>query len=87
MTKKSEIAALKKRVAELERATKPLEPKPFVPAPYQRYDPTANMRMPDSALRAMVEAVPDRLMRDVIRDNRAPSGPTSAIPKSSEGKS
>jgi hypothetical protein len=45
-----EIAALKARVEELERANKP--PKPFVPEPYQRYDPTAGMSMPRSALEA-----------------------------------
>ena len=45
-----EIAALKARVEELERANKP--PKSFVPEPYQRYDPTAGMSMPRSALEA-----------------------------------
>jgi hypothetical protein len=35
----AEIAALKARVAELERANKP--PEPFKPQPYQQYDPTA----------------------------------------------
>ena len=68
-----EIAALKARVAELERAAAP--PKPFVPEPYQRYDPTAGMCMPPSALRAMVAAEPSNFMRDVVRDNRAPSTP------------
>ena len=56
-------------------------PEPFKPAPYQRYDPTAGMRMPDSALRAMVAAVPDNVMRDVVRDNRAPTTPAT-IPSS-----
>ena len=56
-------------------------PGPFKPAPYQRYDPTAGMRMPDSALRAMVAAVPDNIMRDVVRDNRAPTTPAT-IPSS-----
>jgi hypothetical protein len=32
----------------------------------------------------MVEAVPDRLMRDIVRDNRAPTGPTGAIPTSQQ---
>jgi hypothetical protein len=76
MTKKDdELAKLKARVEELERAAAP--PKPFVPEPYQRYDPTAGMCMPPSALAAMVAAVPDRVMRDIVRDNRnAPTGPT-----------
>ena len=41
--------------------------------------------MPPSALRAMVEAVPDRMLRDIVRDNRnAPTGPTGAIPRSQQ---
>jgi hypothetical protein len=69
-----ELAALKARVEELERAAKP--PEPFKPEPYQRYDPTAGMCMPPSALAAMVAAVPDRLIKEIVRDNQAPRGPT-----------
>jgi len=86
MTAKEELAELKARVAELEAKAKPPEPaKPFVPEPYQRYDPTAGMSMPPSALRAMVAAVPD--MREVaLRDARAPTGPSSqgAIPSAQQ---
>jgi hypothetical protein len=89
MTKKDdELAALRKRIEELEAKTKPPEPeKPFVPQPYQRYDPTAGMCMPPSALRAMVAAEPRNFMRDVVRDNRAPSTPTGAIPRSQQASS
>jgi hypothetical protein len=81
MTDKDEIAALKARVEELERANKP--PKPFVPEPYQRYDPTEGMRMPPSALAAMVAAVPDHVIREIaMRDNRAPTGRPGMIPSS-----
>jgi hypothetical protein len=39
--------------------------------------------MPDSALRAMVAAVPDRLMRDIVKDHvGAPTGPTTMNPSS-----
>ena len=69
-----ELAALKARVEELERAAKP--PEPFKPEPYQRYDPTAGMCMPPSALAAIVAAVPDRLIKEIVRDNQAPRGPT-----------
>ena len=80
MTKQTdEIAALKARVAVLERAGKP--PEPFKPEPYQRYDPTAGMCMPPSALAAMVAAVPDHMLREIaMRDNRAPTGRPGMIP-------
>ena len=79
---KDELAELKARVAELERAAKPAEP--FVPEPYQRYDPTARMSMPRSALQEMVNAVPDDVMRGVLRDNRAPQGRPGVIPSSTQ---
>src|SRR6516164_9174843 len=83
MTKQTdEIAALRKRIEELEAKAKPPEPpKPFVPRPYERYDPTAGMSMPPSALAAMVAAEPRNFMRDVVRDNRAPTTP-AMIPSS-----
>jgi hypothetical protein len=78
-TKKDEIAALR---AELDALKAKVDPpkSDFVPAPYQRYDPTANMCMPPSALAAMVAAEPKGFMQDVVRDNRGPSAPSSMIP-------
>src|SRR5262249_13372855 len=76
-----EMAALLARVAELERAAKP--PEPFKPEPYQRYDPTANMCMPRSALQAMVAAEPRGFMSGVVHDNRAPTGRPGMIPSAS----
>jgi hypothetical protein len=70
MTDKDEINALKARVAELERAAKP--PEPFTPEPWQRFDPTAGMSMPPSALRAMADAVPDSVMRDIVAHGTIP---------------
>jgi hypothetical protein len=32
----------------------------------------------------MVAAVPDHVIRDIVRDNRAPTGPTGAIPTSQQ---
>jgi len=69
-----ELAALKARVEELERANKPS--KPFVPEPYQKYDPTANFTLPPSVVREMAAAVPDRLVKDIVRDNQGPLSPT-----------
>jgi len=83
MTAKEELAALKREVEELKAKLAP--PKPFVSEPYQRYDPTAGMCMPPSALAAMVAATPANFMRDVVRDNRAPSTPTGTIPRSTGG--
>jgi hypothetical protein len=79
-----ELAELRARVAELERANKP--PKPFKEEPWQRYDPTANMTMPLNALRAMVDAVPDSMVRGIVRDNQGPTGPSSAgiVPSSQQ---
>ena len=87
MTKQTdELAALRKRIEELEARTKPPEPsKPFVPQPYQRYDPTEGMCMPPSALRAMVAAEPRGFMAGVVHDNRAPGTPTGTIPRSTGG--
>jgi len=79
-----EIAALRKEVEEIKAKLSP--PKPFVSEPYQRYDPTARMCMPPSALAAMVNAEPKGFMAGVVRDNRgAPTGPTGAIPRSTGG--
>src|SRR5215471_8642423 len=81
MTKKDdELAALKARVEELERANKP--PEPFKPEPYEPIDWTARMSMPPSALREMVNAIPDSMIRDIaMRDNHAPTGRPGMIPQ------
>jgi hypothetical protein len=58
----SEIDVLKARLAELERAMRPPAP---LDVKVQRYDPTARMTMPPSALREMVNGVPDSVVRDL----------------------
>jgi hypothetical protein len=84
MTKKDdELAKLKARVEELERAAKP--PEPFKPQPHQQYDPTAGMSMPLSTMLEMARAVPDHVLRDIaMRDNRAPTGRPGMIPTSQQ---
>jgi hypothetical protein len=83
---KDDIAALRKRIEELEAKAKPPEaPKPFTPAPYQRYDPTEGMCMPPSALRAMIAAEPRGFMAGVIHDNRAPNSPGMTPTSQSSG--
>jgi hypothetical protein len=79
MSDQEELAELKARVAELEAKMAP--PKPFVPEPFQRYDPTANFSMPKSVLEAMVAAVPDSVVKGIVAEQRTPStaqGPSAA---------
>jgi hypothetical protein len=82
MTTKDEIAALKARVEELERAAKPKPaPEPFKPQPHEPIDWTARMSMPPALMAAMVAAEPRGFMQGVVRDNRAPTGPAGMIPR------
>ena len=85
MTAKDELAKLKREVEELKTKLSAPKSEPFVPEPYQRFDPTAGMSMPPSALAAMVADVPDHMVRDIaMRDGCAPTGPSAqgAIPSS-----
>ena len=68
---KARNAELEDRIAKLEEAAKP--PEPFVPGPRFQFDPTANASMPASALKAMVNAVPDALMRELRSDAMKPN--------------
>jgi hypothetical protein len=90
MTDKEEIAALRREVDALKTALSGKEDKPepkkeFVPQPYEPIDWTARMTMPPSALRAMVAAEPKGFMSGVVRDNRAPTSP-STIPSSQQSR-
>jgi len=62
---------LKDLQAKLEKATKP--PEPFVPMPSFHFDPTAGMSMPPSALREMVNAIPESVMRSIVNDAFRPN--------------
>ena len=72
---------MRARVDELERAAKP--PKPFV-SDWAPIDFTAGMSMPRSTLIEMQNAIPDRTVKEIVRDNHAPTGPTGMAPSSSQ---
>src|SRR5262245_28666531 len=74
-----ELEELKQRVAELEKAAKP--PEPFVPGPRYQFDPTEGMSMPASAMREMMKAVPDAVMRAISDDARRPNPVTGGAPQ------
>jgi hypothetical protein len=73
---KARNAELEDRIAKLEEAAKP--PEPFVPMPRIQFDPTEGASMPPSALREMMKAVPDALMRELRADARRPNPVTEA---------
>jgi hypothetical protein len=67
---KAENDALKDRLAKLEEQVNPPPRKQSYSAPY---DYTAGATMPASALRAMINAVPDALMNELRGDARRPN--------------
>jgi len=87
MTAKDELAKLKAEVEELKTKLAPPKSEPFVPKPFERYDPTAGMCMPRSAMEAMVAAEPRGFMAGVVHDNRAPTGRPGMIPSSQQSTS
>jgi hypothetical protein len=64
----AELATLKARVEELERRGQPSAPIKSSPAPLR--DLTAGASMPLSALKAMTDAVPDHLVRQIANSDR-----------------
>ena len=85
MTTADDMAALKARVAELERANKP--PEPFKPDPdWRPINPIDRVGMDPSVMRDLADAVPDHISRGIYQDSRAPKGPSSAgaIPSSQQ---
>jgi hypothetical protein len=89
-----EIAALRKRIEELEAKAKPPEKKSeFVPMSdaewidrmHQMREGRMAMATPPSVLRDLAAAEPKGFMSGVLRDNRnAPTSPTGMIPRSEQ---
>jgi hypothetical protein len=80
------VQALEKRLAEALTRLDPPKPKPFKSEPYERYDPTAGATMPPSAQKAMLDAMPDWLMRCIREEDRAPKASPSLAGVSAGGE-
>jgi hypothetical protein len=70
MSDNKELDDLKAQVKELKDQ---LNPPPRQPSTHPRYDPTEGMSMPRSAMKAMIDAVPDALMASLRDDARKPN--------------
>jgi hypothetical protein len=73
-----ELEKLRKEVNELRQK---IDPPPKPPSTWQPRDYTQGMSMPPSAMQAMLDAVPDRLMRDLRGDAMRPNAVTGAAPQ------
>jgi hypothetical protein len=67
---KAQNAELSDRIAKLEAAAKPPKPVEWV---HQPPDYTAGMSMSRSAMQAMIDAVPESVMRGIREDARKPN--------------
>jgi hypothetical protein len=78
------VAASEARVAQLERDAKP--PEPFKSNYVPPINPIDRVSMPASAMRDMVRAVPDGIVRDLVKGGRggAPVSIIAAPPASAE---
>jgi hypothetical protein len=84
--KDDELAALKARIEELERTSKP--PAPFTDPDWQPpINPIDRLSMPRSTMREMASAIPDAMVREIaMKDHRAPTGPSGqgVVPSSQQ---
>ena len=64
-----------------ERANRP--PEPFV-SDWQPIDPLDRLSMPRSVMQEMAAAIPDRTIKDIVRDYSGPTGPTGMTPSSNQ---
>src|SRR5689334_2083973 len=73
------MPTVEERIAELERKLAELKA-PSTPPPnldFKRINPLDRLAMPSDAIRAMADAVPDQLLREIVNDNRSRPSSTS----------
>jgi hypothetical protein len=77
MTEEKSLEALRAELeiekAKLKAPQDQLNPPPRQPSTFPRYDPTEGMSMPRSAMKAMIDAVPDALINELRGDARRPN--------------
>jgi len=86
-----ELAALKARVEELERAAKPPEKSDFVPKTdaewidemHQMRERRMSMATPPSVVRDLT-VIPDHIVKGIVQDRHAPTSATGMIPSSQQ---
>jgi hypothetical protein len=66
-TTEERVAELERQIAELKREWPTASPT----VAFERIDPSARLSMPPSAIRAMVDACPDSLMRAIVEEDRS----------------
>ena len=72
---RAELELQKKKLKDLEAKVNPPPREPYV---HQPPDYTAGMSMPRSAMQAMIDAVPESVMRELRADARKPNPVTQA---------
>jgi hypothetical protein len=72
---RAELELQKKKLKDLEAKVNPPPREPYV---HQPPDYTAGMSMPRSAMQAMIDAVPESVMREIRADARKPNPVTQA---------
>ena len=71
-------AELELHKAELKKLEDQVNPPPSEPFVMPRFDPTEGMSMPRNAMQAMIDAVPESLMKELRADARKPNPVTQA---------
>src|SRR5262245_57908171 len=64
------MPTIEERLARLEKAAEPeAKPSSVSASPQLRFDPSSRLSLPASVTRDMVNAVPDAMVRDIVKDH------------------